>query len=200
MVALAIISTNQKATHPKRHNTKQTINQNSTKRGKQTAIDCLNALQNSRVNLNRIFVKDVRTIDNLEIANPSPETSNLNARWGDIVELDIYRRSGDRWKTYHVPKFLRNERRVIEEQLETIQTIHAIQRLEPKKPPQAEGIQPQSRRQQQWTVDPFREIDDPQQSEQDQSGPSTQQNYTPMGEGNRSRKPTETLRSSKYRQ
>ena len=44
-------------------------------------------------------------------------------------------------------------------------------------------MQPQTRRQEQWTIDTFWEIVRPQQPEQDQPGPSTQQNYTPMEKG-----------------
>ena len=47
---------------------------------------------------------------------------------------------------------------------------------------QTKGYQPQARRQEQLTVDPFSEIDRRQQPQQEQSGTS-QQNYTPMEEG-----------------
>ena len=34
---------------------------------------------------------DARTIDNLELTDPSAETKNLIARWRDIVEPGVYR-------------------------------------------------------------------------------------------------------------
>ena len=58
--------------------------------------------------------------------------------------------SGDRWKKYHEPRFLRSERKIIEEQLQI-----AIRNLQNKNPNQPEGFQPQERRNEQWTVDPF---------------------------------------------
>ena len=57
-------------------------------------------------------------MNNLEIADPSAETRQLIARWREIVKPSIYRQSGGRWKKYHDLKFLRNERRIIGEQLQ----------------------------------------------------------------------------------
>ena len=93
---------------------------------------------------------DARTIDNLEIADQSSETRHLIARWRDIVKPGIYRQSGGRWKKYHEPKFLQNESKINEERLQL-----AIQNL----PRQPQGFQPQERRNEQWTVDPFWEVD-----------------------------------------
>ena len=61
---------------------------------------------------------DGHTIDNLERTDPSAETRNFIARWRDIVKPGVQRMSGGRWKKYHEPRFLRNERKIIEEQLQ----------------------------------------------------------------------------------
>ena len=61
---------------------------------------------------------DARTIDNLEQADTSAETRQCFARWRDIVRPGIYRQSGGRWKKCQESKFLRIEKRVIEEQLQ----------------------------------------------------------------------------------
>ena len=71
---------------------------------------------------------DTKTINNLEIADASAETRNLIARWRDIVKPGIYCQTGGRWKKDHEPKTLRNERRILEEQLQ-----QAIQKLEQEK-------------------------------------------------------------------
>ena len=60
---------------------------------------------------------DAHTIDNLERTDPSAETRNLIARWRDILKPGVYRMFGGRWKKYHESRFLRNERKIIEEQL-----------------------------------------------------------------------------------
>ena len=62
---------------------------------------------------------DANTINNLELTEPSAETRNLIARWRDIVKPGVYRQSGGRRKKYHDPRFLRNERQIKEEQLQT---------------------------------------------------------------------------------
>ena len=63
-------------------------------------------------------------------------------------------------KNYHEPKFLRNERRVIEERLQQIiggrKQGDLRQRIDPQ---HRGGFQPQTRPSEQWTVDPFWEID-----------------------------------------
>ena len=132
-----------------------------SKTRERSAIDCLRNVQISRSNYIATKNKntiDPRTIDNLEQADPSAETSHLIARWRDIVKPGIYRQSGGRWKQFHEPKFLRNEKRVIEEQLQ-----QAIRNIEDRRQQeQAGGFQPQSRRLEQRTVDPFWDVDRPQ--------------------------------------
>ena len=68
---------------------------------------------------------DAKIIDNLEKIDSSQETTNLIERWRNIVKPGIYQLSNGKWKKYHEPKFLRNEKRVIEEKLTEI-----IRRLE----------------------------------------------------------------------
>ena len=108
------------------------------------------------------------------------ETRYLIARWRDIVKPGVYRQSGGRWKNYHEPKFLRNERRVIEEQHQ--QAIRNVENQSQQEP--AGGFQPETRRQEQWTVDPFWDVDRPQApaNAEDRPGPSQQQPI-PMEEG-----------------
>ena len=92
-----------------------------SKTREQTAIACLNRPPESCINLianSNNLTMDARTIDNLEAADPSAETRQLIARWRDIVKPGIYRQSGGHWKKYHEPKFLRNERKIIEERLQ----------------------------------------------------------------------------------
>ena len=130
---------------------------------------------------------NARTIDNLERADNSAETRYLIARWRDIVKPGVHRQSGGRWKKYHEPKFLRNERRVIEEQLQqAIRNVDSQSQQE-----SAGGFQPETRRQEQWTVDPFWDVGRPQApaNAEDRPGPSTtnnlkaQQQPIPMEEG-----------------
>ena len=125
---------------------------------------------------------DAHTIDNLELADPPAETRNLIARWRDIVKPGVYRMSGGRWKKFHEPRFLRNERKYIEEQLQV-----AIRNLQINPSNQPEGFQPQERRNEQWTVDPFWETDRPQRqqalTENDNTPSPRQQQCTPMEEG-----------------
>ena len=102
-------------------------------------------------------IVDTRTIDNLELADPSAETRYLMARWRAIVKPGVYKMSGGRWKKYHEPRILRKERKIIEEQLQI-----AIRNTQTNHPSQREGFQPQKRRNEQWTVDPFWETDRPQ--------------------------------------
>ena len=161
-----------------------------SKTGERTAIGCRKNIQISRSNCiateNKITMV-TRTIDNLEQADPPAETRHLIARWRDIVKPGIYRQSGGRLKKYHETNFLRNEKLVIVEQLQ--QAIRNIE--DSRQQEQAEGLQPQSKRQEQWTVDPFWVVDRPQAPEnpEDRPGPSTinhpttQQQPTPMEEG-----------------
>ena len=88
-----------------------------SKTREQTVIACLYQLSISCVNLVTTRYNsnmDVGTIHNLESASPSAETRNLIARWREIFKPDIYRQSGGRRKQDHEPKFLRNERKIIE--------------------------------------------------------------------------------------
>ena len=84
-------------------------------------------------------------------------------------------------KKYHKPRFLRNERRVIEEQLQ-----FAIRNAQNNQLIQPEGFQPQERRKEQWTVDPFWETDRLQRQqpppEYDNTPSSRQQQPIPMEE------------------
>ena len=80
---------------------------------KQIAIDCLNSSTLTR-NALESFKMDIKTIDNLAAVDSSAETTELIQRWKEIVKPGIYRMTGGKWKKYHEPKFLRNERRVIE--------------------------------------------------------------------------------------
>ena len=105
---------------------------------------------------------DARTIDNLEAADSSPGTTELIQRWINIVKPGIYRLTGGKWKKYHEPKFLRNERKVIEERLQQIMKEQQQGDLRQRIGPQhSGGFQPQTRRSEQWTVDPFWEMDRP---------------------------------------
>ena len=63
---------------------------------------------------------DIKTIDNLAAVDSSAETIELIERWKEIVKPGIYRMTGGKGKKYHEPKFLRNERGVIEERLQQI--------------------------------------------------------------------------------
>ena len=84
---------------------------------------------------------DAHTIDNLERTNPSAETRNLIERWRDLVKPGVYRMSGGRWKKYHERRFLRNERKIIEEQLQM-----AIRNSQNKTSNQPESFQLQERK------------------------------------------------------
>ena len=89
--------------------------------------------------------------------------------------------SGGSWKKYHEPRFLRNEKKIIEEQLQI-----AIRNSQTNPTDQPEGFQPQEKNEQ-WTVDPFWETDRPQRqqalTENDNKPPPRQQQCTPMEEG-----------------
>ena len=81
------------ASKTSQHKANKTPKQHKTR--EQTALDCLIALQYSRVKLNGNSEMNARTIENLEIADPSTETRNLIARWRDIVQPGIYRQSSN---------------------------------------------------------------------------------------------------------
>ena len=69
--------------------------------------------------------------------------------------------TGGKWKKYE-PKFLREERKVIEERLQQIINNQKQEDLRPWIGPQQKGgFQPQARRVEQGTVDPFWDIDRP---------------------------------------
>ena len=91
----------------------------------------------------------------------------------------------ERWKRYHEPKFLRNERKVIEERLQLLINNWPQEDLRQKIGPQNKGgYQPQTGHPEQWTVDPFWEMDRPtpvQQHQSDRPRPSSAP--TPMEEG-----------------
>ena len=158
----------QKKTTRKTNNTPK-----HSKTREQTTINCLKSSQVSssfQTASKTKIIMDARTIDNLERADNSAETRNLLARWRDIVKPLVYRQSGGRWKKYHEPKFLRNERRVIEEQLQ--QAIRNVENRNQKEP--TGGFQPETRRQEQWTVDPFWDVDRPQPTQKTDPGPRPQ--------------------------
>ena len=70
--------------------------------------------------------------------------------------------TGSKWKKYHEPKFVRNERKVIEERLQQIINNQYQEDLRQRIGPQQKGgFQPQTRRTEQWTVDPFWDMDRP---------------------------------------
>ena len=143
---------------------------------------------------------DTRTINNLEATDSSPETTELIQRWRDIVKPVIYRLTVGKWRKYHEPKFLGSERKVIEERLQQIMQGRQQGDLRQRIGLQhSGGFQPQTRRSEQWTVDPFWDVDRPtpvqqqqqhDQSQHDRPGPSsattdTQHQFVqiPMEEG-----------------
>ena len=130
---------------------------------KQTAIDCLNNSTLKRLTPMDIEIKmDVKTIDNLAAVDFSAETTQLIQRWKEIVKPGIYRMTGRKWKKNHEPKFLRNERKVIEETLQQIIKGREQGDLRQRIGPQhSGGFQPQTRRSEQWTVDTFWDVDRP---------------------------------------
>ena len=145
-VALATTLTNQKARRSKTNNEPR-----SQDARKQIAIDCLNSSTLTRNATTEIITKmDVKTIDNLAAVDSSAETTELIQRWKEIVKPGIYRMTGEKWKKYHEPKFLRNERRVIEERLQ--QNIRGREQGDLRQrigPQHSGGFQPQTRRSEQ---------------------------------------------------
>ena len=107
----------------------KTNKQPSTERTReQNAINSIDRIETSSTNCqNQTDFKtmDAKTIDNLERIDNSQETIDLIERWRNIVKPEIYRLSNGKWKKYHEPKFLRGERRDIEENFSEI-----IRRLE----------------------------------------------------------------------
>ena len=156
---------------------------------KQTAIDCLNDSSLTRLISfdNSNFKMDVKTLDNLAAVDFSAETNQLIQRWKEIVKPGIYRITGGKWKKYHERKFLRNERKVIEERLQQIINTREQGDLRQRIGPQHSGeFQPKSGRSEQWTVYPFWEMDRPTPvNHADRPGPSTtllsqQELFAPM--------------------
>ena len=172
----------------------------------QTVIDCLNNLPSTRKthsqnSLNPKITMDARTIDNLEATDSSPETTELILRWRDIVMPGIYRLTGGgevKWKKHKIPKFLRSERKVIERLQQIMQGPQQGDLRQRIGLQHSGGFQPQTRRSEHWTVDPFWDVDRPtpvqqqqhDQSQHDRPGPSsattdTQHQFAqiPMEEG-----------------
>ena len=93
--------------------------------------------------------------------------------------------TGGRWKRYHEPKFLRNERKVIEERLQQLTSNQQPKDLRQIIGPQHKGVyQPQTGHSEQWTMDPFWEMDRPtpvQKHQPDKPDPSSAP--IPMEEG-----------------
>ena len=168
------------------HKTNNKLRSRETR--EQTAIDCLNntALtrtsnsSNPKLKSNSKITMDSRTIDHNAAADSSGETTELIQRWKDIVKPGIYRLTGEKWKEYHEPKFLRHKRKVIEERVQQIRWGREQGDLRQKiGPQQSGGFQTQTRRSEQLTVDPFWEIDRPtpaQQQKQNPTGPSASTN------------------------
>ena len=127
------------------HNARTYVtNRNNPKTRDQTAIVCLNQPTNSCTYSaldDSNIIMNAHTIDNLELTDPYTETRNLIAQWRDIVKPGVYRMSRGRWKKYHELGFLRNKRKIIEEQLQI-----AIRNSQNKTANQTEGFQPQERR------------------------------------------------------
>ena len=157
---------------------------------KQTAIDCLYSDVHTRSNPNKsnnskhtTLTMDARTIKNIDTI--PPKKTELTTRWKEIVNPGIYRMNGGRWKRYHEPKFLRNERKVIEEGLQQLTSNRQPEDLRQIIGPQHKGgYQPQTGHSEQWTVDPFWEMNRPtpvQQHQSDKPGPSSAP--IPMEEG-----------------
>ena len=157
----------------------------------QTAINCLSNTALSRTKAkpsNFNSTMDVRTIDQIAATDSSVETTELIQRWKDIDKPGIYRLTGGKWKKYHEPKVLRSERKVIEERLQQRmrgrEQGNSRQRIGPQ---HSGGFQPQTRRSEQWTVDPFWEVDRPTPAQQQQQNPvrqlattSTYQQFNPV--------------------
>ena len=155
----------------------------------QTAIDCLNSAVHTRSKPNKLnnlkhttLKMDAKTIENIEARFNSAEITELMTRWKEIVKPGIYRMTGGRWKRYHEPKFLRNERKVIEERLQQLTSNRQPEDLRQIIGPQHKGgYQPQTGHSEQWTVDPYWDMDRPTPVQPDKPGPSSAP--IPMEEG-----------------
>ena len=115
----------------------------------------------------------------------SAEITELTTWWKEIVKPGIYRMTGGRWKRYHDPKFLCNERKVIEERLQLFINNWPQEDLRQKICPQNKGgFQTQTGHSEQWTMDSFWDLDRPtpvKQHQSDRPGPSSAP--IPMEEG-----------------
>ena len=78
-------------------------------------------------------------IDNIEASNPFAEVTELITRWKETIKLGIYRMTGGRWKRYHEPKFLCNEREVREERLQQLTNYRRQRDLRKRIGPQHRG-------------------------------------------------------------
>ena len=67
-----------------------------------------------------LITMDAKTIDSLEKINSSKRTTDLIERWRNIVKPGVYRLSNGKLKKYLEQKFLRGEKRTIEETLSEI--------------------------------------------------------------------------------
>ena len=94
---------------------------------KQTAIDCLYSDIHTRSNSNNLnsvrqttVTMDAKTIEIIKATYKSAKITELTTRWKEIIKPGKYRVTGGRWKHSHEPKFLRKERKVIEERLQQL--------------------------------------------------------------------------------
>ena len=113
---------------------------------KQTAIDCLYSDIHTRSNSSdpnnvkhTIITMDAKKIENIEATYKHAKITALTTRWKEIVKHGIYQMTGGRWKRYHEPKFLRNERKVIEERLQQLINNWTHADLRQRIGPQNEG-------------------------------------------------------------
>ena len=97
--------------------TKANKHRSSDNTREQNAIHSLIRIPNSDVNL---LTMDAKIIDNLERIDSSREKANLNARCRNIGKPGIYRLLNGKWKKYHEAKFLRGEKKIIEEKFAEI--------------------------------------------------------------------------------
>ena len=163
MVAFATIRTNQKAV-PRITNAKQTISQGQTTRVNKLPLIAFTAIHtHAQVQITQTtFTMDAKTIKNIETKYNSAEITEQTTRWKKIVKPGIYRMTGGRWKRYHELKFLRNERKVIEERLQLLINNWPQEDLRQKTGTQNKGgFQPQTGHSEQWTVDLFWDMNQP---------------------------------------
>ena len=128
---------------------------------------------------------DDKTIKNIETKYNSAEITEQTTRWKKIVKPEFYRMTGGRWKRYHELKFLRNERKVIEERLQLLINNWPQEDLRQKTGTQNKGgFQPQTGHSEQWTVDLFWAMNQPTPVQQHHSDrPGTSPAPIPMEEG-----------------